>query len=109
MNSDIKTKWTAALLSGDYPQTKEVLRDSCGFCCLGVLTDLYIRENKGLIWENSFLVKDEETKQSWNSYLPRKVMEWSGLVEINLTMKLAAMNDSGKSFAEIAKFIERKV
>lgn len=35
-----------ALRSGEYPQTQGRLRDGNGFCCLGVLVDLFLKENE---------------------------------------------------------------
>lgn len=51
MRQDIAIKWAEALESGEYPQTKLCLRDDAGFCCLGVLTDLYIKEHS-MIWKS---------------------------------------------------------
>ncbi|QGT54331.1 hypothetical protein b3_0087 [Synechococcus phage B3] len=45
MKQEIKEKWVAALRSGEYQQTTGCLRSSEGFCCLGVLTDLYLKEH----------------------------------------------------------------
>lgn len=40
-----RAKWVAALRSGNYSQTKEVLCDGGGgYCCLGVLCDIYEKE-----------------------------------------------------------------
>lgn len=53
MNSVIKKKWLEALRSGEYTQTKRVLRAAnsdnsvAGYCCLGVLCDLYQKEVGG--------------------------------------------------------------
>lgn len=38
--SDFKEKWLTALRSGDYSQTRQNLRDTSGFCCLGVGYDV---------------------------------------------------------------------
>jgi hypothetical protein len=48
---EIKTKWVNALRSGKYSQTKSCLKDDKGFCCLGVLTDIYISEHENAEWE----------------------------------------------------------
>jgi hypothetical protein len=40
MNKRIKAKWVKALLSGDFDQTRGALKDSNGYCCLGVLRDV---------------------------------------------------------------------
>ncbi len=50
MNQEIKEKWVAALESGEYQQARKCLNDGTGFCCLGVLTDLFIKETKQGKW-----------------------------------------------------------
>lgn len=50
MNPEIKAQWVAALRSGEYTQTCGHLHDNEGFCCLGVLTDLYIKAHPGKRW-----------------------------------------------------------
>jgi hypothetical protein len=47
MNKERKTNWTTALRSGNYKQTVGMLRDSKGFCCLGVACDLVAKEGGG--------------------------------------------------------------
>ena len=71
MDQVIKEKWIAALESGEYKQCHGQLSYNDGFCCLGVLTDLYLKE----------------TNQEWNQRgilrehggLNKLVQEWSGL------------------------------
>ena len=42
----LRTKWTTALRSGEYRQTHEgFLKDSQGYCCMGVLCD--VSDNTG--------------------------------------------------------------
>lgn len=45
MNPDIKRLWVTALLSGEYPQSTDYLRDESGWCCLGVLADQYLKSS----------------------------------------------------------------
>ncbi len=40
MNPELKAKWVASLRSGDYPQSIARLKQSDGWCCLGVLCDV---------------------------------------------------------------------
>jgi len=40
MDTAIRDQWVEALLSGKYHQTKAVLRNESGYCCLGVLCDI---------------------------------------------------------------------
>jgi hypothetical protein len=52
MKKNIMTKWVKALRSGKYKQCREKLCTVDGktgaesYCCLGVLTDLYLKERK---------------------------------------------------------------
>ena len=41
MNEYFKKIWVKALRSGKYKQTTTKLRDTFGFCCLGVACDLF--------------------------------------------------------------------
>lgn len=41
-------EWIAKLRSGMYPQTRGVLHDNKGFCCIGVLGDILAKRNE---WE----------------------------------------------------------
>lgn len=50
-------RWANTLESGEYPQTTGHLRTVDGFCCLGVLSDLYIKD-KGKQWEREESVND---------------------------------------------------
>lgn len=61
MKKEIKEKWVAALRSGEYKQGKDYLKtdDNC-FCCLGVLTDLYIKDHPEYNWEQNENSWDKE-------------------------------------------------
>ena len=122
--------WVAALRSGQYRQTGELLRTDNGFCCLGVVCDLYQKEHPQTSqWESddgySFLIKATKDKSGVNEefVLPDHVMEWLGLpsregdfvqdgvncyFHENRASTLIKLNDSeGKSFAEIADVISK--
>ena len=118
MKPEIKEKWVAALRSGEYQQTTEVLHDDNGFCCLGVLTELYRQEHGGE-WEkisdsstiykfvNKFYLDGCETE-----ILPWTVVHWSGLndqVPHLADNYISNLNDSGMSFAKIADLIEEQL
>jgi hypothetical protein len=106
--SEIRAKWVAALKSGEYSQTRGMLRRRDGFCCLGVLCDLAVKE--GIIPEptlsvgNKIYSYDEEA-----GVLPVKVREWVGLSDVHgnyATSSLITDNDGGRSFNVIAEIIE---
>lgn len=109
MNPEIKTKWVAALRSGEFEQGHRQLRKGNTFCCLGVLCELYRRETGDGIWENNHFLMVSDV-------LPPKVSDWAGLAENNPTVEgiigdtsLAERNDTGTSFSEIADIIDVKL
>lgn len=99
MNERVKKLWVEALTSGEYEQTKGQLRRKDKFCCLGVLEDLHKREI-GTKWRS-----DDRQRL----VPPRDTCEWAGLTDPDPrpdgVETLTALNDSGKSFPEIAKLI----
>lgn len=121
MNQRIKKLWTTALTDGSYTQGRRAMRSTDGHegepwhCCLGVLCDLYDKENPDAkIWETSFkgiISIDTKTDQ-----LPYSVMLWAGLIETTPrlmnnfeTYKMSELNDDhAMSFEEIAYRIEKQ-
>jgi hypothetical protein len=131
MNSKIKEVWVNALRSGKYEQGSEKLRSVTGYCCLGVLCDLYSQEHNTQ-WE--FRGNEETNLQPmdyWyfdehSEFLPESVMNWAELkthnpivrvdVEDNddednwsYTDHLSDVNDSGYNFSQIANLIEAQL
>ena len=112
MNPQIKQKWVDALRSGEYQQTQNYLRKEDGFCCLGVLCDLYGKENN-VEWNlasdgHNYKFQDKE------SHLPSSVIEWAGVDDDNPyvdgeIITLAGLNDTGCTFEEIANLIEEQL
>jgi hypothetical protein len=117
MNSQIKQQWITALRSNEYEQTTTYLRTTEGFCCLGVLCDLYAKEHKDVDWD---VDGDDYGFLDEIQILPLKVMQWAGLShtdphyvvadeetgERNITLSM--VNDEGSSFEDIAQLIEEK-
>jgi hypothetical protein len=113
MNPQIKQKWVSALRSGEYQQTKGRLRKEDKFCCLGVLCDLYGKENN-VEWEPSTHYKNAYVFQDMATILPLSVMKWVGVGEGNPLVNdgdssLAELNDNGTTFNEIANLIEEQL
>ena len=129
MNPEVKQKWIDALRSGDYEQGSEKLRSVTGYCCLGVLCDLYAREHDTQ-WE--FRGYDELSDETnphpmdyWyfdeqSEFLPYSVMDWAGLKTHNPSMRvdsdddfytdeIANLNDSGYTFNDLSKLIEQQL
>ncbi len=124
MNQEIKQKWVAALKSDKYKQCGGALKrtDDFGeqrYCCLGVLTDLYLAE-KGEQWTSSeanrgFLPSSVKLWADLDSSAPR--VERGDLIKVDYAddeggdfVRLTYLNDSLKlSFPQIAEMIDRSL
>lgn len=108
MNQEIKQRWIKALRSGEYQQGKESLYHCGKFCCLGVLTDLYIKEHD-LQWHQDSA--DLWSFEDEGGTLPRSVQDWCGILEPNpmiLDAHATVHNDQyAEDFATIADYIEQ--
>jgi hypothetical protein len=130
MNPSVKALWLTALRSNEYTQTTGALQRvtpeiNPGFCCLGVLCDLYIKHapNPTVKWSN-----DDATNLTFHSVpvaytldaiedhsafdvleyctLPSAVQEWSGVDNIHVISNLTLKNDEGQTFTAIADYID---
>lgn len=128
MNAKIAKKWVAALRSGEYQQCQSRLRNKTGFCCLGVLCDLYRKEAGAGVgeWAPHQMTIDDGYKEDgyiWiddddqsTGMLTGSVRDWAGMDRSDGGFRdpgpmaghisLADMNDTGRSFEEIANIIE---
>ena len=107
MNPQIKQKWVDALRSGEYQQGQYCLRTEDKFCCLGVLCDLYGKENN-VEWD---LVNDDGNYEFGyhSERLPLFVVGWAGVENDNPEIcekSLAELNDGVYTFEQIAYLIE---
>lgn len=111
--TDFQLEWLDALESGKYKQGKSKLKytdgeGKCNFCCLGVGCELLNIENKcGL--DGTFVFEEDYV------FLPPgkltnalKLNDSTGALINNsndtYSFSLSYINDTGKSFKEIAKF-----
>jgi len=130
MNPEVKQKWIDALRSGKYEQGSEKLRSVSGYCCLGVLCDLYAQEHDTQ-WE--FRGNEETNLQPqdyWyfddqSEFTPDSVRDWAGLpcsnpnVRVDVTDndeddwfyhdEIANLNDSGYTFNDLSNLIEQQL
>lgn len=113
MNTEIKKKWLEALRSGKYEQGKKHLRSNGTdqFCCLGVLCDLHQKETGELDWRepNQFFPYIVYGNDGSTAYPPDVVDIWSEFYFASGMTIVSGMNDSGKSFSEIADWIEENL
>lgn len=114
MNQEIKKKWVDALRSGEYKQgTEHLKKDGC-FCCLGVLMDIYKKEN-GEEWTGE--------EQKFDGILSTEIVEWSEvessdpklfysekILPLGRKREITHLNDSKKlSFEQLADLIEQQL
>lgn len=111
MKEAIKKEWVKRLRSGKYTQSESFLRTTEGYCCLGVLCDIYEEEQESTKWKEYggeyYLHGEFET-------LPDEVQKWAELdsesPKVNMPngnkKVLALLNDSGVPFSAIADYIE---
>ena len=93
MDAQLKAKWVEALRGGKYKQGSGWLEKDGAFCCLGVLC----------------AIQDDEWKFYWTNdsmYTERLPDELNAGLADEDRHELAQMNDGGKTFAEIADYIE---
>lgn len=103
-----KDKWVKALRSGEYAQGQGSLCHQGVkhdyFCCLGVLCDI-VDGNKWAGYHEGMAVYGKDEFMS----LPNSVKEKTGLKDERIIGELIDMNDSGKRFSTIAKYIENSL
>jgi len=133
MDINVKQKWLTALNSGKYEQVKGRLKGKVGFCCLGVLCDLYAEEHpEAYGWAKNGAgsligyINFCDINGDFNDcVLPPDVKEWAGLSNDDPAIapipsrrgifseelprdSLARANDSGYTFPEISQIIRRE-
>lgn len=106
MNNNAK-KWLKALKSGKYKQTAGALKHKEGFCCLGVLCEVYNENSKTPIKPKKIKNQDSYVYNNNHSFPPNIVAEWAGL-KIEAMTNLTHFNDVQEySFEKIASLMEK--
>lgn len=117
LKPEVKTAWLDALRSGEYTEGVGVLRDAEGaYCCLGVRCELAVaagvlpaatQSGPGADYvygsDSDAFPPETERGWAWVGYEDETSLEVLAIEE-----ELANMNDAGKSFAEIADYIEQE-
>lgn len=116
MDPVLKTEWLAALRSGKYMQGRGFLRTGKDeFCCLGVLCDIVDKKNGTSEWKlkkkaASYSFMDMTTNLPERLEIATGVAYHGGFMTIEKKLNsLAAHNDDGKTFAQIADAIEKNL
>lgn len=127
MKEKVKDLWVEALRSGKYEQTTGFLKKGNGYCCLGVLCDVYAKTQKKKGFQKSssqlYHLKNVYNFDNKRAGLPDRVIKWAGInangkiiisenseiISQNNTISyLMMLNDrDGKTFDEIATFVEK--
>lgn len=97
-------KWTQALRSGKYYQTRLKLQTPAGYCCLGVACDVFIPKSKQNINSDGLLHGSIPASQY---HSPTWLLDINVEFEFSTGLQLSQLNDVGVfSFDEIADLLE---
>lgn len=117
MDPEVKTLWLQALKSGNYKQTVGALNNSSGYCCLGVLCDVAVKQNLAE-WESAWAhrglskgIRDQHPNRGeyvFTSMLPPKIDVWAGIPEFKCGA-LIQINDHSDDFTDAIKYIEENL
>lgn len=105
-NKAVIKQWVDALRSGEYKQGEGCLKTDDRFCCLGVLCDLYTKDNPEAKWAGDTFTSGSEAE---DYVLTDDIVKWAGLPDESPSIRyttLTHLNDAGKPFPEIADLIE---
>lgn len=109
---EVALQWMAALLSGDYIQAKNYLRDSGGFCCLGVAADVYRQCGGDAKWLDRGEGVPYQLVAGYHAataLLPYVVTNWLG-IDKDVEHDFVNYNDiDGMSFELIAEKVEEEL
>lgn len=108
LDPKFKKKWTDALRSGDYTQGQHglclVSEEGAAYCCLGIAYELTYGEDSwvedtwrtldGSYWLRAASVNDDTSLFTPEGLTPKQADD------------LAEMNDEGKTFNELADYID---
>jgi hypothetical protein len=118
------SEWVKALRSGDYEQGQEYLCRGGKFCCLGVLCEIQELQKQNVEGNIYYVFEGLKTASGGTRSLQQSVIPQSSqptiLEDLNLRQTvededgdkrtlhthLICMNDAGKTFDEIADYIE---
>lgn len=121
MNPVVKTKWMKALRSGRYKQTRAVLHDADGYCCLGVLCQVMGKRSVpgsggGREYPGASINEDDDgwfdergnrRRQPRSKGMPPQDVCEAAELDVIVVGDLANLNDEeSMTFKEIADWIE---
>lgn len=112
-------RWIDALVSGKYKQTKRYLHTKDGYCCLGVICELYKEDHPDATWaevgeddngDSPFEFRVSGELNSTRVELIPLLTDWIGLrtgdgKNLSNGTSLADLNDKGASFEAVAELL----
>lgn len=108
--------WLDELKSGKYEQGTWKLNRDNKFCCLGVAAELFKTDDTVVELEESIPHARQIAYDGWISSAPMYVVEALGLrgqlgdhISNSVDLSLTRLNDTGKTFAEIAEIFENNL
>lgn len=108
MDATIKKRWVELLRSEDYEQVQRDLRNDCGFCALGLLCELV--DPSG--WSEP-VERDEFSAyyrhRGSETFPTPATIALAGLDTVAAAAVADMNDDHGKTFPEIADWIERNL
>lgn len=119
MDKEIKKEWIEALGSGGYEQgrnqlAERTLNGDMKYCCLGVLCEIAVKHGiiKKEVLFGSMVIYGPDDDFGTVGALPNQVVAWARTPDANpyiedMQISLTGLNDSGRSFEQIADIIER--
>lgn len=107
LDLDTKHEWLVALRSGEYQQGKYSLKQDNKYCCLGVILEL--QNELTVDWDGKFCNFQHSSAISDKSVMYNVLSGFGDFKGFRIDKKecLAALNDSGYTFNEIADIIEQ--
>lgn len=117
MDAKLKELWLAALRSGEYPQTMYTLKNSQGYCCLGVLCHVAAEANllpaTLVVQEEPGQIVVKETREGFEEESNDQLPDGAFGIATLFMHRLMACNDGRfiyrqHSFEEIADLIEKE-
>ena len=109
MDQELKDRWLAALKSGKYKKGMSALcstrSDGNYYCCLGVLADLLVQDNKGTwVKRDDFCLSFvDKSGDKCAGLIPNK-----DILSENTQWHLVRINDSSVGWVEVIREIEIK-
>ena len=120
MKTKERNEWVAALRDGEFDQTKHMLHDQRGYCCLGVACEIFAEVLNLKVETVQRRGEGFEVYYDFQStVLPEKVADFLGLktsegsfseIRIEGAKRgdtLTSINDSGATFSQIADILEK--